>query len=92
MCAYLGFLVIVAFCYNVLYGPCDGFSDLLPVLLVFYATLGGLLFNFLMVFMFLAFKFSQWIGSFLAMFGGLRMTVLPLWWLLRACYVGRWVV
>ena len=32
-------------CYNVLYEPCDGFSDLLPVLLVFYATLGGLLFN-----------------------------------------------
>ena len=33
-------------CYDVLHEPCAGFSDLLPVLLVFYATLGGLLFNF----------------------------------------------
>ena len=41
-----GFLVVVAFCYNVLYEPCDGFSDLLLVLLEFYATLGGLLFDF----------------------------------------------
>ena len=31
--------VIVAFCYDMLYELCDGFSDLLPVLLVFYATL-----------------------------------------------------
>ena len=39
-CAYLGFPVIIAFCYNVLLEPCDGFSDSLPLLLVFYATLG----------------------------------------------------
>ena len=39
-CAYLGFSVIAAFCYDVLLEPCDGFSDLLPVLLVFYARLG----------------------------------------------------
>ena len=42
-CAYLGFSVVVAFCYDVLLESCDGFSDLLPVLLVFYATLGVLL-------------------------------------------------
>ena len=41
--AYLGFSVVVAFCYDVLLEPCDGFSDFLPVLLVFYATLGVLL-------------------------------------------------
>ena len=41
-CAYLGFLIVVAFCYDVLLEPCDDFSDLLPVLLVFYATLGVL--------------------------------------------------
>ena len=40
-CAYLGFSVVVAFCYDVVYELCDGFSDLLPVLLVFYATLWG---------------------------------------------------
>ena len=39
-CAYLGFSVVVAFCYDVLLEPCDGFSDSLPVLLVFYATHG----------------------------------------------------
>ena len=54
-CVLTWVLVIVAFCYDVLYEPCDGFSDLLPVLLVFYATLGGLLFNLSLVFMFLAF-------------------------------------
>ena len=32
--------VIVAFCYDVLYEPCDGFSDLLSVLLAFNVTLG----------------------------------------------------
>ena len=32
-CAYLGFLVVVDFCYDVLLEPCDGFSDSLPVLL-----------------------------------------------------------
>ena len=45
----------------------------------------GLLFNFLLVLMSLVFKFSLWVGSFLAMFGDLRMTILLLWWLLRAC-------
>ena len=38
-----GFLVIVAFCYDVLSELCDGFSDFLPVLKVFYATLWGFL-------------------------------------------------
>ena len=38
----------------------------------------------------LAFKFSLWVGTFLAMFGDLRMTVLPLWWLLRAC-LSEWI-
>ena len=33
-------LVIVAFCHDVLYEACDGFSDLLSVLLELYATLG----------------------------------------------------
>ena len=32
---------------------------------------------------FLAFKFSLWFGSFLAMFGNLRMTILLLWWLFK---------
>ena len=41
-CAYLDFLIVVAFYYDVLLEPCDGFSDSLPVLLVFYATLGVL--------------------------------------------------
>ena len=36
--------VLVAFCYDVLCEPCDGFSDLLSVLLDFYASLVGLLF------------------------------------------------
>ena len=45
-CVLTWVLVVIAFCYDVLYEPCDGFSDLLPVLLVFCATLGGLLFNF----------------------------------------------
>ena len=38
-CVLTWVLVVIAFCYNMLYEPCDGFSDLLPVLLVFYATL-----------------------------------------------------
>ena len=32
--------VIVAFCYDVVYELCDGFSDLLQVLLEFYASMG----------------------------------------------------
>ena len=45
-CVLTWVLVIVAFCYDMLYEPCDGFSNLLSVLLEFYATLGGLLFDF----------------------------------------------
>ena len=45
-CVLTWVLVIVAFRYNVLYEPCDGFSDLLSVLLEFYATLEVLLFDF----------------------------------------------
>ena len=33
-------MVIIAFCYDVLCEPCNGFSDFLSVLLEFYATLG----------------------------------------------------
>ena len=43
---YIGVLTwafVVAFCYDMLYEPCDGFNDSLPVLLVFYGTLGVLL-------------------------------------------------
>ena len=63
-------MVVVAFCYDVLCEPCDGFSDLPSVLLefFFYATLGGLLFDL---------GFPQWAGSFLSMFGVSRKTVLP---------------
>ena len=39
-CVLTWVLVIIAFCYDVLHEPCHGFSDLLPVLLEFYATLG----------------------------------------------------
>ena len=42
-CVLTWVLVIVAFCYDVLFEPCDEFSDLLSVLLEFYATLEGLL-------------------------------------------------
>ena len=54
-------LVIVAFCYDVLCEPCDGFSDLPSTLLGFYASLVGLLFGF---------RFPQWTGSFLSMCSG----------------------
>ena len=60
-------LVVVAFCYDVLCEPCDGFSDLLSVCWDFHVTLGGLLFGL---------RFPQWTGSFLSMFGVLRKTVL----------------
>ena len=49
-CVFTWVLVVVAFCYDMLYELCDDFSDLLPVLLVFYVTLRALLFNFYMVF------------------------------------------
>ena len=45
-CVLTWVLVIVAFCYDVLYEPCDGFSDLLSVLLEFLCYTWGLLFNF----------------------------------------------
>ena len=45
-CVLTWVLVVIAFCHDVLYEPCDGFSDLLSVLLELYATLWGLLFNF----------------------------------------------
>ena len=41
-CVLTWVMVVIAFCYDVLCEPCDGFSDLLSVLLEFYATLGGL--------------------------------------------------
>ena len=72
-----GFSVIVAFCYDMVYKLCDGFSDLLQVLLEFYASL-GFAFCFLTSACVFSFKFSLWVGSFLAMFGDLRMTVLLL--------------
>ena len=46
-CVLTWVMVIVAFCYDVLCEPCDGFSDLLSVLLEFYVTLGGFAFWFL---------------------------------------------
>ena len=39
-CVLTWVLVVVAFCYDVVYELCDGFSDLLQVLLEFYASLG----------------------------------------------------
>ena len=57
-CVLTWVMVIVASCYDVLCEPCDGFSNLLSVLLEFYVTLGGLLFGFWL---------SQWAGSFLSM-------------------------
>ena len=44
-CVLTWVLVIVAFCYDVVYELCDGFSDLLQILLEFYASV-GLLFIF----------------------------------------------
>ena len=46
-CAYLGFLVIVAFCYDVLLEPCDDFSDSLPVFAGTLCYTWGLSFKFL---------------------------------------------
>ena len=45
-CVLTWVMVVIAFCYDVLCEPCDGFNDLPSVLLEFYATLGGLLFDF----------------------------------------------
>ena len=42
-CVLTWVMVVIAFCYDMLCEPCDGFSDLPSVLLEFYATLGGLL-------------------------------------------------
>ena len=39
-CVLTWVLVVIAFCYDMLNEPCDGFSHLLPVLLEFYASLG----------------------------------------------------
>ena len=59
MCAYLGFSVIVAFCYHVLHEPCDGFSDLLPVLLEYFKSLLSWNFLFLNVIYGLKIAFSS---------------------------------
>ena len=37
-------LLVVAFCYDVVYELCDGLSDLLQVLLKFYVQMGVFLF------------------------------------------------
>ena len=71
-CVLTWVLVIIAFCYDVLCEPCDGFIDLLSVLLEFHAN------TWRFAFWFLVLGFPQWVGSFLAMFGSLRKTVLPL--------------
>ena len=39
-CVVTWVLVVVVFCYDVVYKLCDGLSDLLHILLEFYASMG----------------------------------------------------
>ena len=67
-CVLTWVMVVVAFCYDVLCEPCDGFSDLLSVLFGILCYTWGFAFHL---------GFPQWAGSFLSMFGVSRKTVLP---------------
>ena len=67
-CVLTWVLVFVAFCYDVLCKPCDGFSDLPSVFVGILCYTWGFAFGL---------RFPQWAGSFLSMFGVLRKTVLP---------------
>ena len=65
--------VVVAFCYDVLYEPCDGFSDSLPVML--HCGVCFLIFLFLAFSYFCGLDLSDYVWEF-------KVTVLPLWLLL----------
>ena len=80
-CVLTWVMVVVAFCYDVLCEPCDGFSDLPSVLLEFLCYTWGFAFDL---------GFPQWAGSFFVYVWGFKkdsFTLVVASWSL----LGRWV-
>ena len=77
---------IIAFCYDVVYKLCDGLCDLLQIFARILRLNEGC-FIFQLVLGISVLRFPRWVGCDLVMPRYLELSVLPLWWLLRACYV-----